>query len=70
MLIMYLEVAGLEGVGRICFVEDINHWEVLIFMEMNICCLANWFLASQEGLCCTELVCVNYYYYYYCLFPL
>jgi len=58
MLIMYLEVAGLEGVGRICFVEDMNHWEVLIFMVMNhwkvlifmvlnICCLAKWFVASQ-----------------------
>ena len=69
MLIMYLEVAGLEGVGRVCFVEDMNQWEVLIFMVMNICCLAKWFLASQEGLCSTELVCVIYYYYYY-LFPL
>ena len=53
---MYLEVAGLEGVGRICFVEDMNHWEVLIFMVMNICCLTKWFLASQEGLCSTEYV--------------
>jgi len=38
MLIMYLEVAGLEGVGRICFVEDMNQREVFIFMAMNICC--------------------------------
>lgn len=38
---MYLEVAGLEGVGRICFAEDMNQWEVLAFTVMNICCLDN-----------------------------
>jgi hypothetical protein len=32
MLIKYLEGAGLEGVGRICFAEDMNQWEVFIFM--------------------------------------
>lgn len=56
MLIMYLEVAGLDGVGRICFAEDMNQWEVLIFVVMNICCLAKWLLASHEGLCSAELV--------------
>jgi hypothetical protein len=39
MLIKYVEVAGLEGVGRICFAEDMNQWEMFIFMVMNICCV-------------------------------
>lgn len=56
MLIMYLEVAGLEDVARICFAEDMNQWEVLIFVVMNICCLAKWLLASQAGLFSVELL--------------